>query len=181
MVKAKVVDIKDYAIITKEDIEIERRSMVNVKVKNAKTHEYDELIFKSGLELFCYKSLKENGIAFRYQPDKYVLIPKFNSEFRCYEDIGKITRDSNKKIVSSTKRFGLLDNVREIAYTPDFCGLNNEWIIETKGFANDAFPLRWKLFKAKLNEIGFTGIVMKPESQKEVLLCIDIIKEEINE
>jgi hypothetical protein len=150
----------------------------NVKVKNAKTHEYDNLIFKSGLELFCYKQLKENNIPFTYQPESYVLIAKFKSQFRCYEDTGKITRDSNKKILSSTKRFDLIENVREIAYTPDFQALDGSWIIETKGFSNDAFPLRWKLFKAKLNELEFTGIVMKPESQKEVLQCIEIIKEE---
>ena len=153
----------------------------NVKVKNAKTHEYDGQKFKSGLELFCYKSLQENNISFTYQPTSYVLIKKFKSEFRCYEDTGKIIRDKNKKILSSTKRFDLIENVREIAYTPDFCGVDNDWIIETKGFANDAFPLRWKLFKAKLNELGFCGIVMKPESQKEVLLCIDIIKNKDNE
>ena len=151
----------------------------NVKVKNAKTHEYDGLKFKSGLELFCYKQLKENGIEFTYQPNSYVLIEKFKSQFRCYEDTGKITRDSNKKILSSTKRFDLIENVREIAYTPDFQAIDNSWIIETKGFANDAFPLRWKLFKSMLNAIGYAGIVMKPESQKEVLQCIDIIKEDV--
>ena len=134
----------------------------NVKVKNAKTHEYDGQKFKSGLELFCYKKLKENGIEFTYQPNSYVLIEKFKSQFRCYEDTGKITRDSNKKILSSTKRFDLIENVREIAYT-------------------DAFPLRWKLFKSMLNAIGYAGIVMKPESQKEVLQCIDIIKENKND
>ena len=151
----------------------------NVKVKNAKTHEYDGQKFKSGLELFCYKQLKENGIEFTYQPNSYVLIEKFKSQFRCYEDTGKITRDSNKKILSSTKRFDLIENVREIAYTPDFQALDGSWIIETKGFANDAFPLRWKLFKSMLNAIGYAGIVMKPESQKEVLQCIDIIKEDV--
>ena len=30
-------------------------------------------------------------------------------------------------------------------YTPDFVG--NGFIIETKGNPNEAFPLRWKLFK----------------------------------
>jgi len=150
----------------------------NVKVKNAKTHEYDGQKFKSGLELFCYELLKENNIPFIYQPASYVLIQKFKSNFRCYEDTGKITRDKNKKILSSTKRFDLIENVREIAYTPDFCGVDNDWIIETKGFANDAFPLRWKLFKAKLNEEDFQGILMKPESQKEVVQCIDIIKDQ---
>jgi hypothetical protein len=33
-----------------------------------------------------------------------------------------------------------------IKYTPDFEG--SDFIIETKGRANDSFPLRYKLFKA---------------------------------
>ena len=32
-----------------------------------------------------------------------------------------------------------------IKYTPDFIG--KDFIIETKGRANESFPLRWKLFK----------------------------------
>ena len=32
-----------------------------------------------------------------------------------------------------------------IKYTPDFIG--KDFIIETKGRANESFPMRWKLFK----------------------------------
>ena len=32
-----------------------------------------------------------------------------------------------------------------MTYLPDFVG--KDFIIECKGFGNDAFPLRWKIFK----------------------------------
>lgn len=148
----------------------------NKKIKNAKCWEYDGVKFKSGLELFCYKELITAEIPFIYQPSSYTLVPSFKVEFKCYESIGKIYRDENKKIVNSTKRFDLVDSVRGISYTPDFCCPEGTWIIETKGFSNDAFPLRWKLFKQQLS--GWTGILMKPENQKEILKCIEIIKNE---
>ena len=155
--------------------------MQNKKVKNAKEHEYDGVKFKSGLELFAYKTLKELDIPFIYQPDKTVLLPSFKIDFHCYEDIGKIYRDENKKIIKSTKRFDLINAVREISYTPDFMAIDGSWIIETKGFSNDAFPLRWKMFKAFLMSNGYKGILMKPENQKEVLECIKLIQDDRGE
>ena len=151
--------------------------MENKKIKNAKSHVYDDIEFKSGLELFCYKQLKENNIPFIYQPESLVLIDNFKLDFECYENIGKVVRDENKKIKYSTKRFDLVPNVRSISYTSDFACPNNTWIIETKGFSNDSFPLRWKLVKQKLMELGFKGILMMPTNQKEILQCIEIIKQ----
>ena len=149
----------------------------NVKVKNASICEYDGVVFKSKLELFCYKQLQLNNIPFIYQPEKTVLLESFKTNFKCYESLGKIHRDKSKKIISDNRRFDLTDNNREISYTPDFIGVDDNWIIETKGFANDSFPLRWKLFKSVLMEAGFDGVLMMPENQKEILQCIEIIKE----
>ena len=36
-------------------------------------------------------------------------------------------------------------NILPIKYTPDFIG--DDFIIETKGRANESFPMRWKMFK----------------------------------
>jgi len=149
--------------------------MYNKKVKNAKEWEYDDRKFKSGLELFCYKQLNENNIPFIYQPGKTVLLNSFDINYKCYESIGKIYRDKDKKIINNTKRFDLVDSVREISYTPDFICPDMSWIIETKGFANDSFPLRWKMFEAWLFDHKYDGVLMKPENQKEVLQCIEII------
>jgi hypothetical protein len=151
--------------------------MQNKKVKNAKVHEYEGLIFKSGLELFCYKTLRELDIPFIYQPEKTVLLESFKINFKCYEDIGKIYRDDNKKIVKSTKRFDLVDSVREISYTPDFIDPTGLWIMETKGYAAPDFPLRWKMFKSILRNSRFEGLLLKPENQKEILECVKLIQD----
>lgn len=150
--------------------------MSNKKIKNAKEHIYNGIKFKSSLELFCYKLLTENKIDFIYQPSPVILLEKFKTDYECYENIGKIYRDADKKIINSTKRFDVIESVRQITYTPDFSGLNGEWIIETKGFANDSFPIKWKLYRRFLMTNGFIGPLMKPENQSEVVRCIGIIK-----
>ena len=147
------------------------------KIKNASKCSYDGVDFKSKLELFCYKKLQEAGIEFTYQPPTVELIPSFELNFKCYEDIGRIVRDENKKVKYSTKRFDLNSKIRSISYTPDFTCCNGLFIIETKGYSNESFPLRWKLYKQYLMNIGFKGILMMPENQSEILQCIEIIKE----
>jgi hypothetical protein len=58
-----------------------------------------------------------------------------------------------------------------IKYTPDFIG--DDFIIETKGRANESFPMRWKLFK-KLVTSQFPNVTLyKPQNQKE---CDETIK-----
>jgi len=154
----------------------------NKKIKNAVKSEYDGVQFKSNLEKFCYQQLKINKIPFEYQPKSFILLESFEIDFECYELIGKIYREKEtKKISNDTRRFDLVTNVRDIKYTPDFIDLQTDfsfckWIIETKGFANDAFPLRWKLFKEYLTKNRFYGKLFKPENQKQVIECINIIK-----
>lgn len=154
--------------------------MAEGKIKNASKCLYDGVNFSSKLEMFCYKQLKEADIDFIYQPESIELIPSFELNFKCYEDIGRIVRDENKKVKYSTKRFDVTNKVRSISYTPDFSCCNGLYIIETKGFSNDAFPMRWKLYKQYLMKNGFTGILMMPENQKEILECIKIIKSNLS-
>jgi hypothetical protein len=71
---------------------------------------------------------------------------------------GEYKNRGNKKILN-------------IKYTPDFIG--KDFIIETKGRANESFPIRWKLFKRKLIENNFVTqspinwTLYKPQNQKE--------------
>ena len=65
-----------------------------------------------------------------------------------------------------------------IKYTPDFIG--DDFIIETKGRANDSFPMRWKLFK-RLVMTQFPNVTLyKPQNQKEcdetIRLILDLRK-----
>jgi hypothetical protein len=60
-----------------------------------------------------------------------------------------------------------------IKYTPDFIG--EDFIIETKGRANESFPMRWKLFK-QLIVRQFPGYTLyKPQNQKECDETVSII------
>lgn len=88
------------------------------KVNNATPNEFDGIKFKSKLETYTYQKLQENGIDAAYEGERFTLIPAFN-----YQN----------------------EAIRAMTYLPDFVG--KDFIIECKGFGNDAFPLRWKIFK----------------------------------
>ena len=60
-----------------------------------------------------------------------------------------------------------------IKYTPDFIG--DDFIIETKGRANESFPMRWKLFK-RLVMNQFPNVTLyKPQNQKECDKTVELI------
>lgn len=105
----------------------------NKKIKNATPIEADGIKFRSKLELYTYKKLKEANIMTEYEQHRYELLPAF---------------------VFHGKK------VRAMTYLPDFVGKG--FIIECKGFSNDAFPLRKKLFEFWLN-------VHEPETQYHIV------------
>ena len=90
----------------------------------------------------------------------------FHFENQCYE------RQSNGK--GEYKNRGS-KRILPIKYTPDFIG--DDFIIETKGRANESFPMRWKLFK-KLIFQQFPNVTLyKPQNQKECDETIRLILE----
>ena len=120
---------------------------VNKKIKNAQPNIYDNIKFRSKLETYTYKKLKEAQINAEYEQHRFELLPAFTF-------LGK--------------------KIRPITYLPDFVG--NTFIIECKGFGNDTWPIREKLFKYKLfitNDIRQFYVV---KNQKEVDNCINQIK-----
>lgn len=115
------------------------------KVKNATPNEYDGIKFRSKLETYTYKKLKEANIYSEYEQHRYELLPAF-------------TFQGNK--------------VRAITYLPDFVGEN--FIIECKGFPNEAWPLREKLFKYYLRDTKYKFYIV--HTQKEVDKLISELK-----
>lgn len=115
------------------------KNVQNKKVKNATKIEVDGILFRSKLEAYTYKKLKEANIDAEYEMHRYTLLPAFTF---------------NDK------------NYRAMTYLPDFVG--NGFIIECKGFPNDSWPLREKLFNYYLSthtpEIKFYIV----RTQKEV-------------
>jgi hypothetical protein len=122
----------------------------------AKKVVYNGITFASGLEKYMYKVLKEANIYAEYEATTFELIPSFMFDNDCYEKQsngkGDFINRGNKKVLN-------------IKYTPDFIG--KDFIIETKGRANDSFPLRWKMFKQHLKDTNDTRTLYKPQNQKD--------------
>tara|TARA_R110000850_G_scaffold194150_1_gene320745 strand:+ start:316 stop:768 length:453 start_codon:yes stop_codon:yes gene_type:complete len=141
----------------------------NKKVRNATAKVYKGIKFRSKLELFAYIKLEEAGIKALYEEKKYTLMEGFYFDSVSIEPS---TRAATRGQFMSNEY-----KVRNITYTPDFVDPNGKWIIEVKGFANDTFPLKWKLFKKHLQEAGTDiPILYLPKNQGHVLKVIDMIK-----
>ena len=121
----------------------------------------DGIKFASGLEAYMYKALKVAKIPAAYEGSTYTIFQGFEFNKVCYERCGNGKGDyknrGEKKILP-------------IKYTPDFIGKG--FIIETKGRANEAFPMRWKLFK-HYAEHNLNSTIYKPQNQKE---CDETVK-----
>jgi len=127
---------------------------------------YDGIKFASGLERYMYMALKKAKIKAQYEGQTFELIPSFEFNMQSIErqsnGKGEYKNRGNKKILN-------------IKYTPDFIGKG--FIIETKGRANESFPMRWKLFKRLIanDRVGpFT--LYKPQNQKECDMTVELIK-----
>ena len=125
---------------------------------------YDGITFASGLEKYMYIALKKANLDFDYEGRTFELVPSFTFKNECFE------RQSNGKgnfINRGCKK------VLNLKYTPDFLGI--DFIIETKGRANDSFPLRWKLFKEWMMDNNDTRTLYKPQNHSECDITIDLI------
>ena len=121
--------------------------ILNKKVKNATPTEKDGIKFRSKLEVYTYDKLKEYNILFKYESERFNLIPSFLF--------------NGKKI-------------RPATYLPDFTGKN--FIIECKGYKTDSWPLREKLFKYKLFLTQDKRQFFIVHNKKEVEECIKKIQ-----
>ena len=124
----------------------------------------DGITFASGLEKYMYQALKNAKIKAEYEGETFVLINGFEFEITSYE------RQSNGK--GEFKNRGN-KNILPIKYTPDF--VNDKFIIECKGRANESFPIRWKLFKKFINRCYPHVTLYKPQNQKECDMVIELI------
>ena len=139
-----------------------RKKSVN-KIRNATAKVYKGIKFRSKLEVFTYKQLEAAGIKSMYEENTYTLMPGFYPIMDSYEPSKGEYKNNAKK-------------VRGIKYTPDFVDPNGEWIIEVKGYANDVFPIKWKLFKLYLIENDMQCTLFLPKNQKQVKETVELIK-----
>src|SRR5210317_410671 len=132
----------------------------------AKKITYDGIKFASGLERYMYMVLKKNKIKAEYEGETFILIDRFDFPNESYErqanNKGEFRNRGSKRILP-------------IKYTPDFIG--EDFIIETKGRANESFPMRWKLFKRLIAEQFPAYTLYKPQNQKECDRVVELILE----
>jgi len=125
---------------------------------------FDGIQFASGLEKYMYMALKKAKIKSEYEGQTYELQEGFMFDVDSYERQGNGKGDmvnrGSKKILN-------------IKYTPDF--VSDAFIIETKGRANESFPLRWKMFK-KYVKVNLPSVTLyKPQNQKECDKVVELI------
>jgi hypothetical protein len=132
----------------------------------AKKVVYDGITFASGLEKYMYKVLVENNIKAQYESHTFELVPSFQFQNKSFErqsnGKGGFENRGNKKILN-------------LKYTPDFIG--KDFIIETKGRANESFPLRWKLFKEWMMDNNDHRTLYKPQNKLECDKTVQLILE----
>ena len=125
---------------------------------------YDGIKFASGLEKYMYVALQKAKIKSEYEGETYQLVEGFRFENDSFERQGNGKGDmvnrGNKKILG-------------IKYTPDF--IADDFIIETKGRANESFPIRWKLFKNHVKVHLPHVTLYKPQNQKECDKVVELI------
>lgn len=126
-----------------------KKAKGNVKVRNATRVVYDDIQFRSKLEAYTYRRLKEEGFNFKYEETTYTIIEKF-------EYMG--------------------EKIRPITITPDFIDQDNRIIIEVKGFANELYPMRLKLFKRYLHINRLEFKLYEVNTQKKVEEVINELK-----
>lgn len=126
----------------------------NKKIRNATPLEYDDIIFKSKLEVMCYKVLKEHGFTPLYEEKHFILFEGFSPNVPFYTK--NIFKRKNKSI-QVISPFTSIDNRKCTAwiYTPDlYFEYNNHIIIvEVKGFSNDVVRYKRKIFRYRLEQM----------------------------
>ena len=132
---------------------------------------YNNIQFKSQLEVMVYKTLLQEGFKPEYEPMSYKLWVGYKPEVPYY------TKDNKTRLQKLDDK-----KVIDIKYTPDFILHYNgiRIIIECKGFQNDTYYLKKKLFRNYLEydykNVGIVSIFFEIYTKKQLMQAIDIIK-----
>lgn len=113
--------------------------MSNKKIKNAT--KVDK--FKSKLEQMVYDILIKEGFNPKYEEKTYTLLEGFKPSVPFW------SRDRKRNLFLDLRK------IRPITYTPDFTFNYRDKIIivEVKGFTNDVFPIKFKLFRKYIESL----------------------------
>ncbi len=114
---------------------------------NSTKNTYKGIKFKSLLERFAYISMENAGLNPKYEPESWLIMKPFTYK---------------------------TEKVRGMSYKPDFIFTYKgvKYILETKGRANENWPLRLKWIKLFLtNYLDWEYVILK--TQKEITAFIN--------
>lgn len=120
----------------------------NRKIRNATPTHYKGMKFRSKLEAVIAQTFEQEGVPYKYESVKIVLLPTF-------------------------KYLG--ETIRSWTYTPDFIIYGNI-IIEVKGYANDAWPLKKKMILKYIVDNGYKYEFFEVHSKTQLLKILKEIK-----
>ena len=150
---------------------------MNKKIKNATPKSKYGINFKSKTEERFYTLLLEAGFKPRYEETMYTLWKGRQTTVPFYTQV-KSKKDSQYNLINKGKR-----TLRDITYTPDFTITAPDGttiFIEAKGFVNDVYPIKRKLFRSYLEDLanaGYKVAFFEIYSMKQLVQAINIIKE----
>lgn len=142
------------------------------QIVNSKKCSYNNIEFKSKLEMYCYKALEREGIPAEYEGESIQLLEPFTDPAPFYKSHGKspVKEKTNK--------------VQGVIYTPDFVDrLENPhygFYLEVKGRRNDSFPMRIKLFRYWRKRKGINKDYFEVGNEEEIEQAITIIKQNLS-
>lgn len=126
--------------------------------------------YKSAIEKYCADKLSDAGISFAYEEREYLLFDKFK-----YNGVYHKMTQKKKDLTDRSN-----STVLPIKYTPDFCGVDKNFVVEVKGYimSHHDFPMRWKLFLKYLSDHEEENLpalfIVKNKSQVDEM--VEIIK-----
>lgn len=147
---------------------VSKVSSVNKKILNATPKEYNGIKFKSLLEVKCYRMLLEAGFRPEYEARRITIWKGFFPTVPFYNRNKK-----SRELIKSTSK------ILDITYTPDFVFNyhNMPVFIEVKGYENEVYPLKKKIFRKYLETYVPNGIYFEVRSIREINRAIEILKE----
>lgn len=172
--------MKNTKIRNAEKVDINGNIIKNLK--EWRINHPGELCFDSRLELFCYRQLEISQLEFLFKPSPIVYIEPFKAlVFDYSKENKKLMRlwqsegTTKKERTALKQRFARVtskelveETVPMATWSPDFyVNWNGAGLyIETKGFPNDAFPIKFKICRQLLINSGMHAVAVA--SKKEV-------------
>lgn len=160
----------------------------NKKIRNATTTKVKGITFKSVTEKMVYKTLVDNGITPEYEKYTFTLWDGFTPTTPFYDQETDTQQEKRTAEAGSERKLPKMlvlksDKVVGIRYTPDF-HFEKEGIdiwIEVKGFENDVFYIKKKLFRKFLDEKfekeGKKSMFFEIYTKRQLLQALQIINE----